>query len=243
MIGAPVLPPKRVAFLKIALQSVKKHSPASIFHSKEYGNLKKLKEHGVEITKILLAACIAFALSTTAVGQTIETGIAPKYQALVNRDASGFKSCGIRVLVVQQRAYAYDFHDFSLVAYDTSGVIKAGKQTIGKDAFDKNDKSQLHFAGSGPDRFWVAASLREAIVSAKNIQPSNTPGFVLSAAELGATLGTLMAMMECEPIHFVSHYPDETVDSVVSFSGNLTLDDKAAISTCLMSIGQRAMAR
>ncbi len=164
----------------------------------------------LEMTKRVaaLVGILWLAMPACARAQAVIEADAAMLQPLISRDESGFKGCGIRVLLSVSRQWPKaDFYDFSINFYSSSlavtGVVKIGKQ-VG-DLQTKKRYSEV----PGPISFWFASEQSGKAIKAKRLRSSTTKGFKLGVVDAIPGFEAMMEIAEGKRMHIAAHYAKE----------------------------------
>ena len=154
-------------------------------------------------------------------------------QAQIQRDDSGFSSCGVRAIVVVANSDFADAYDFSVVARDFAGTLKAGKTRTTMANLSKGKFSQ-NAVTPPPIKFWIAKEIEGKAITPKKIFPSETKGFILQIADVVQTFEGIYAIINGERMQFTLRYANQPSDAVISFSATLPEQEIKPLTACLL---------
>jgi hypothetical protein len=172
--------------------------------------------------------------------QVVVQASAVKLQPYIDRDQSGFFSCGVRAVITDFRPGFVDAHDFTLAirADMAGGLIKAGKSSTSNSSLMKgnpNTKAVL----PAPIKFWIAKEAEGKAILPLHIMPAETPGYILEATDLGLTVSAILAITSGERMQFANRYKNETVDTVIAFAATMPEKERQSLLICLSDVADR----
>lgn len=152
-------------------------------------------------------------------------------QPQVARDEKGFKSCGLRAVVVLDGTKSVRTYDFSINLNPDmlSALIKAGSYQGAKNAINQ----------PAPVNVWIVEAIEAKRLQPYKIIPAETPGFILGLAEYFPAMTTMRAMAQGRRMQFAIRYKDEPLDKAVSFQQKMELPDAEALLACLEGLQPR----
>lgn len=161
-------------------------------------------------------------------------------QPQIQRDADGFRSCGVRAVVLDTKGDFVDVYDFSLVvdAKSMAGMMKAGK-SVTKTTDMLKGKHVATVVMPGPVNFWIAAETDGKAVESKKFFRSETNGFILATSEMVPTFKAIVDLMAGERMQFAVRYKSQSLDSVISFATEMPEVESKALSACLGGVRDR----
>lgn len=168
----------------------------------------------------------------TADAQMVVNALEAKTQAQVARDEKGFKSCGVRAIVLINDGGKGKLYDFSVYAYPDvlGGMVKAG-------AYFPDKKTSV--IRPAPVDFWVVEATEAQRLHPKKITPAETDGFILGMTDYGPALETIFAMAHGRRMQFAVRYKNEPLDRTVSFQSKLEPTDLEAFVACAKGLESR----
>lgn len=185
----------------------------------------------------LLAVTICF---QSAWGQMVIQADHAMLQPQIQRDSEGFRSCGVRAVVLNVNGDVIDAYDFSLIVDATSkvGMIKAGK-SIAKTGDMLKGKHAAAVVTPAPVNFWLVAETDGTAVGPKKFFPSETNGFILAVSDLVPTYKAIVDLMVGERMQFAVRYKSQSLDLVVSFAAEMPEVERKPLVACLNGVRER----
>lgn len=179
-------------------------------------------------------AILSMLFSLPLSAQTVISADTASGQPTINRDADGFKSCGVRVVTgALSKDVSSEIYDFSLNVWEDATVLfKAGSyvvpfsQTTGWNV--KNMRTKL----PGPESFWIAKRDEAATLKPAKYVKSDDPGFLIGAPDSQGGIRMIWAIANGDPMQVALKYKSDHHERVVAFSLSMTEDEKAAILSC-----------
>lgn len=205
--------------------------------SDAYDEKKKMKS--VDLAKAL-SSMVAFLACAPAAAQIVVQADRALLQPQIQRDADGFRSCGVRAVVLHTTGIIVDAYDFSLVvdAKSAVGMMKAGKSVI-KTADLLKGKYASTIVLPAPVNFWITAETDGKVVEPKKFYPSETKGFVLALSDLVPTFKAVVDIMTGERMQFAVRYKSQSLNTVVSFAGEMSDVERKPLFACLEGVRER----
>jgi hypothetical protein len=165
-------------------------------------------------------------------------------QPQIHRDDAGYKSCGIRVIVVApgERNYT-DAYDFSMNVWATlhAGLLKAGKTRLTMSEI-LSGKGSMKAITPAPVKFWIAKESEGKALMQQKIIAAKTKGYILEGADLVQTMDAIMATITGKRMQFAVRYKNEPVDVVVSFAATMPEHESKPLMACFNGIIERMTA-
>lgn len=188
----------------------------------------------------LASLLIVVAANSPANAQTLINADSVALQPTISRDAKGFKSCGVRAVVVIANGAAGQVYDFSLNLYPDSlaGMVKAGKYSEAN-LLDRKASAKVRAHLPPPTSFWIARVDQGAPVTPKTIIKADSPGFILGETDFGPTMEALLDLANGTKMQFATRYKDEPIEKVVSISSKMAQGDLDALNSCLQGLQGR----
>lgn len=163
-------------------------------------------------------------------------------QPQIGRDEAGFKSCGVRAVVVVNSGSYLEAYDFSigLMAGAFGGLMKAGKSKTSMKDFQAGRINKAPIMPP-PSTFWIAKDREGSSLIPQKVFPAENKGFILGVADYIKTTEIIHALMSGGRMHFAVRYKSQPVDQVVAFSAKMTSDEVMPLFDCLAGIAQRSL--
>lgn len=156
-------------------------------------------------------------------------------QPQIDRDESGFKSCGVRGVIVTSSKHYLDAYDFSLMVSTGTryGTLNAGNLRFSTQNSLKRKSSSDVFTYL-PAKYWLAqASERKATEPIKIIQAN---GYLVEHANLKDTRRRITALINGKRMRFFVHYKNQPEDIVVNFSASMPAAERSQLLECLAGV-------
>ncbi|MDX8122841.1 hypothetical protein JAB6_44300 [Janthinobacterium sp. HH104] len=194
--------------------------------------IKRLLQYILFLAGSLSLAC--------ADAQVVVQASAVKLQPYIDRDQSGFFSCGVRAIITDSRPGFVDAHDFTLAirADMAGGLIKAGKSSTSNSSLVKG-KPNTNAVLPAPIKFWIAKEAEGKAISPLHIIAAETPGYILEATDLSLTVSAILAITSGERMQFANRYKNETVDTVIAFAATMPENERQSLLICLSDVADR----
>lgn len=186
------------------------------------------------VIKMIAGMISAVALmSAPAHGQIVVNAQHAAVQPTVSRDDKGFKSCGVRAVVLFSGGKKDIVYDFSVNIYPDSlwGMIKAGSHN--------SNAGKLVALQPAPVDFWIVGAEDGVPLRPKKLIPAEAPGFVLGVTELIPALEAMSSMAYGKRMQFAVRYKHEALDRVVSFQASMEKDDLITFEACSKGMQSR----
>jgi hypothetical protein len=161
-------------------------------------------------------------------------------QPQMRRGDDGFRSCGVRAIVMDVGTEFVEVHDFSIMVDSEllAGTLKAGKLRISK-ANMLAGKRPNKAVVPAPVKFWIARESEGKAITPKKSLPAETPGFILEISDFVLTYEGIMAMIHGDRMQFATRYKDQPLDAVISFSAQMPAYEREPLLACLNGILER----
>jgi hypothetical protein len=175
-------------------------------------------------------------------GMLIETTIAG-LQPQIGRDESGFKTCGIRAVVIAEHSGYVHTYDFSINIYHNTyvGLLKSGKsRTTKKESLAKKTIGATYLPA--PTGFWISKEREGKPLVMQKLVAAETKGFVLGHGDFEQSFDMIYNLIGGEKIHFVMQYPTEKTEAVISFDAVLTEPQSESLVSCFQGLLERMRA-
>jgi hypothetical protein len=185
---------------------------------------------------------VALQLEPAAAQMLIQADLA-LLQPQISRDETGFRSCGVRAVVMSDDTQIVEAYDFSLMvdARHFVGMLKAGKRITTKAQLLKGDRSNKVVMPL-PIKFWIAREAEGKAISPQKVVPSETKGFILGIADIAQTYEGIFAIIHGERMQFAVRYKEQLIDVVISFVGEMSEVERNSLLICLNGIVERMRA-
>lgn len=124
-----------------------------------------------------------FLMASSAYCQNVYPSPDGKLQTQIGRDAEGFKSCGIRAIILSDDGSGGDAYDLSIgvVRGASAAVISAGKDTY---SYGPNSKPGNIPVTPGPVNFWIVKDTdAKPLMASKYIQGSS-PKYIMGFVDI-----------------------------------------------------------
>jgi hypothetical protein len=202
----------------------------------------KMKATGRRTRYVLPA--LAVLITAPSIAQMVIQADSARLQPQIHRDDAGYKSCGVRVIVVApgERNYT-DAYDFSMNVWATlhAGVLKAGKTRATKSEI-LSGKASMKAITPAPVKFWIAKESEGKALMPLKIIAAETKGYILEGADLVQTMDAIMATITGERMQFAVRYKNEPLDVVVSFAATMPEHESQPLMACFNGIIERMTA-
>lgn len=182
--------------------------------------------------KFILFTLVALAAGT-AQSQMVVQAHKVTLQPQIGRDAHGYDACGIRAVVLAERADGFDGYDFSINVYNGAmeGMMKAGKTTVSTAEILKGH-AVPQAVKPGPVNFWIAQEAQSKPLSPLKIRKAENPAYILATGDLKLSLQAIMAIAKGEKMQFAVRYKTQRLDTVVAFAGALKDEEMKPLMAC-----------
>jgi hypothetical protein len=206
------------------------------------GSGMKMKATGRRTRYVLPA--LAVLITAPSLAQMVIQADSANLQPQILRDDVGYKSCGVRAVVVAQGERNFiDAYDFSMNIRDKLrvGLLKAGKTRVTKSQI-LSGKTSTDAITPAPVKFWITKESEGKAVMPQKIIPADTKGYILEGADLVQTMEVIMATINGERMQFAVRYKNEPLDVVVSFAATMPDHEKKPLMACFNGIIERMTA-
>jgi len=197
-----------------------------------------MKSIFVKTCAVILLSCVVGPTFAQMVIQAESVSLQPQ----IGRDEAGFKTCGIRAVVIAKSGQDYDLYDFSLNirAEELYGALKAGKSRTTVRAVQQG-KASSEVVLPAPVRFWISKEDEGKAITPLKTFPADTKGYIMEVADLSETFKGIVAMIYGERMQFAVRYKNQPLDIVVSFSEKLPEIERAPLMKCLDAVVERTL--
>ncbi len=192
-------------------------------------------------TKTALAVFFFALTHQASAGMLIETSIAG-LQPQIGRDEVGFKTCGIRAVVMAEHSGYVHTYDFSINIQHNAyaGLMKAGKsRTTKKESLAQKSIGKTYLPA--PTGFWISKEAEGKPLVMQKLVAADTKGFVLGHGDFEQSLDMIHNIIGGEKIHFVMQYPTEKTDAVISFDTVLAEQQSQSLVSCIQGLLERML--
>jgi hypothetical protein len=191
------------------------------------------------MNKISLLLVLQFTLPASA--QTLINADTSTIQPLINRDAEGFQSCGVRVVTGSLKQFTdSELYDFSLGIWkDGTVLFKAGSYFLPPNGKGGWDIKKLKLKTPGPTSFWAAKRDDSTAARPTTYVKSEDPGFSLGMPEAKPGMEVVYAIAHGEPIQVALRYGAGNRERIIAFQEGLQENDMRAFSACMTGLIKR----
>lgn len=189
--------------------------------------------------KVLFAAAASLVAICSAKAQVVLQASSVQLQPQIGRDQDGFKTCGLRAVVVVDRHRNVEAYDFSLNVYhDFLAMAKAGKSASPKKAVLEGQPNMKPVLPA-PVNFWIAGEADSKPLMPVKVVRAETSGYILAGLDFVRTFETFMDMAQGKRMQFVVRYKSEPVDNVIAFGASLPEVELTSLHACVTGLHSR----
>lgn len=191
--------------------------------------------------KAILMLLLAVTSSSAMAGIVIQAN-SVALQTQIDRNEGGFKSCGVRGVVVTTTKNYLDAYDFLLMARADMphGTLNAGKLQFYKQTTIKG-KGSSEVVTPPPIKFWLVQGGESNATRPMKITPTETEGYILELANLKDTLRRIRAMVNGERMRLVVRYKNQPADVVINFSAAIPAIERTPLLECLSEVTKKSL--
>lgn len=186
-----------------------------------------------------IALTISLALSAVpAHAQTVIRVDHTDLALIVSNDEDGFRSCGVRAMVLAGEGKHGWIYEFTVGVYPD--LLEGLSIAVKYNPMDVVSRSKLTAVRPGPTAFWIAAPDRGTRVTLGKLIPDK-PGFIAGSTELMPSLEMVTNIATGKQIQFALRYKNEQADRIVSFAKTMSDADLRTLLACTKGIEGRMM--
>lgn len=197
--------------------------------------------------RIFLAPLIAALVSVPALAQTVHKVGKANIQLVVTRDEAGFRECGIRFVIFDQKPNITDFYDLRMIALVTDvnegGFIEGGVMGLTNAQMANMQNFPPLKPGPSPVKFWIAKNTDAVPLTPVQIIPDKDglPGLV-AVTRFEPMTTQLVNIAKGSTMQFSLQYPNQE-ERVVEMEAALEKKDADALYACFSGLSKRMEAR
>jgi hypothetical protein len=199
--------------------------------------------------RIFLIPLLAALVGVPAVAQTVHKVGKANIQLVVTRDEAGFRECGVRFVVFDQKPNVTDFYDLRLIALVTDvnegGFIEGGVMGLTNAQMVSMQSKPMPplKPGPAPVKFWIAKNTDAVPLTPVQIIPDKDglPG-LMAVTKFEPMTTQLVNIAKGSTMQFSLQYPNQE-ERVVEMEAALEKKDADVLYACFSGLSKRMEAR